>query len=305
MPSIDFDLRQLEIFCRVVELRSFSKAADAVFLTQASVSERIAGLENSIGARLLDRMGRQIVPTRAGELLYRHAIRLLDMKNTARQEIESFLGLRRGEINLGGSTIPGEYILPKIIGKFYEKYPFILIKLTISDSAEIERLVLSGALELGVIGSKSSSKDLIHYDLWKDELILVVDAAHRWAKRKAVSLNELLEEPFILRERGSGTQIIIEDLFKELGIDGIHSLRSTAYFGSSTAVKEGIKSGIGVSIISSRAVETEIKSGTLKRIKIKDLPQIKRSFYLIRDKRRIASPSCKAMIEFLKASEMA
>lgn len=305
MPSIDFDLRQLEIFCRVVELKSFSKAADAVFLTQASVSERIAGLENSIGARLLDRMGRQIVPTRAGELLYRHAIRLLDMKNTARQEIESFLGLRRGEINLGGSTIPGEYILPKIIGKFYEKYPFILIKLTISDSTEIERLVLSGALELGVIGSKSSSKDLIHYDLWKDELILVVHPAHRWAKRKAVSLNELLEEPFILRERGSGTQIIIEDLFKELGIDGIHSLRSTAYFGSSTAVKEGIKSGIGVSIISSRAVETEIKSGTLKRIKIKDLPQIKRSFYLIRDKRRIASPSCKAMIEFLKASEMA
>lgn len=302
MPSIDFDLRQLEIFCRVVELRSFSKAAEAVFLTQASVSERISGLENSVGTRLLDRLGRQILPTRAGELLYRHAIRLLDMKKAAIQEMEGFLGLKKGEINLGGSTIPGEYILPGIIGRFHEEYPFISIKLTISDTTEIERFVLTGRLELGVIGSRSSSKDLVHYDLWKDELVLVVHAGHSWAKKKAVSVNELLEEPFILREPGSGTQRIIEEAFKKSGIDGIHSLKSAVYFGSSTAVKEGIKSGIGVSIISSRAVETEIKSGALKKVRIKGIPSIKRSFFLIRDKRRIASPSCKVMIEFLQAS---
>lgn len=302
MPSIDFDLRQLEIFCRVVELKSFSKAAEAVFLTQASVSERISGLENSIGARLLDRMGREVIPTKAGKLLYRHAVRLLDMKKTVRQEMGNFLGLRRGEINLGGSTIPGEYILPRIIGQFYHKYPFVSVRLTISDSAEIERLVLNGSLELGVIGSKSSSRDLVHYDLWKDELVLVVYKGHRWAKKKTVAIDELLEEPFILREEGSGTQRILEDALKAYCIDGVHSLKFVASFGSSTAVKEGIKSGIGVSIISSRAVETEIKSGALKAIKIKDLAPIKRSFYLVRDKRRIASPSCMAMIEFLKAS---
>jgi DNA-binding transcriptional LysR family regulator len=302
MPSVDFDLRQLEIFCKIVELKSFSKAAEAVFLTQASVSERIAGLENSIGAKLLDRLGRQIVPTRAGELLFKQAIRLLDMKRTARLEMEDFLGLKQGEVRLGGSTIPGEYILPKIIGQFYKKYPFISVNLVISDTTETEKLVHRGDLELGVIGSKSSNKDLAHYDLWKDELVLVVSADHRWAKKKTVSLDEILQEPFILREKGSGTQRIIDEALKASGLEGILSLKSAACLGSSTAVKEGVKSGIGVSIISSRALETELKSGVLKTIKIKDIPSIKRNFFLIKDKRRVSSPACRAMFDFLQAS---
>jgi len=302
MPSIEFDLRQMEIFCRVVELKSFSKAAEAVFLTQASVSERIAGLENSIGARLLDRLGRQIVPTRAGELLYKHAIRLLDMKKTARLEMEDFLGMRQGEMHMGGSTIPGEYILPQILGRFYEKYPFVSVTLTVSDSAEIENLVHDGKLELGVIGSRPSNKDFIHHDLWQDELVLAVHAGHKWTKKKTVSMDEILEEPFILREPGSGTRRIIEDMLKASGLEGIQSLKCIGRFGSSTAVKEGIKSGIGVSIISSRALATEIKSGMLKTIKIKDIPSIKRNFYLIKDKRRVSSPLCQTMFDFLKAS---
>ena len=101
MPYIDFDLRQLEIFCKVVELGSFSKAADAVYLAQASVSERIATLEGMVGIKLLDRLGRQIVPTKAGELLYKHAILLLEMKRTALLEMKNFLGRKQGEIHLG------------------------------------------------------------------------------------------------------------------------------------------------------------------------------------------------------------
>jgi DNA-binding transcriptional LysR family regulator len=302
MPSVDFDLRQLEIFCKVVELKSFSKAAEAVFLTQASVSERIAGLENSIGAKLLDRLGRQIVPTRAGELLFRQAIQLLDMKRSAKLEMENFLGLKQGEVRLGGSTIPGEYILPGIIGQFYKKYPFISVSLVISDTTETEKLVHRGDLELGVIGSRSSNQDLVHYDLWKDELVLIVNADHRWADKKTVSPDELLQEPFIMREKGSGTQRIIDEALKTSGLGGILSLKSVACLGSSTAIKEGVKSGLGVSIISSRALETEIKSGVLKTIKIKGIPSIKRNFYLIKDKRRVASPACRAMLDFLQAS---
>ena len=96
MPAVDFSLRELEIFCRVVELGSFSKAAEAVFLVQASVSERIATLEKKIGTRLLDRLGRSAEPTAAGELLYKHAIRLLEMQTTARLEMNKFLGLEQG-----------------------------------------------------------------------------------------------------------------------------------------------------------------------------------------------------------------
>ena len=303
MPPIDFDLRQLEIFRRVVELKSFSKAAEAVFLAQASVSERIANLEKDVGTRLLDRLGRKIVPTKAGELLYKHAVLLLDMKRTARLEMENFLGLRQGEIHMGGSTIPGEYILPEVIGRFGEQYPFVSVTLTIADTSKIERLVHDGDLELGVIGSKSARKDLLHYDLWKDELVLAVHTDHRWAKKRMITLNELYNEPFILRELGSGTLKIIEDYLKAAGSDGVDSLKAIARFGTSTAVKEAIKSGFGVSILSSRALKTELEARILKTVKIKGLPALSRSFYLIRDRRRIASPLCHAMLQFLQSSD--
>ncbi len=300
MPNIDFDLRQLEIFCKVVDLKSFSKAADVVFLAQASVSERIANLERSVGVILLNRMGRQIIPTKAGELLYKHAVILLDMKKTAILEMEKFLGLWQGEILLGGSTIPGEYILPQLIGKFYKKYPFISIVLTVAGSREIEDLILNGRLELGVIGAKSLNKELVSYNIWKDELVLVVNTKHRWVNKNSISIQELYEEPFIIRESGSGTLKIIEDYLKSYTKKGIEDLKLVARLGTSTAIKEGIKADYGVSILSVRAVETEIAAGILKTVKIKGMPQMTRSFYLIRDKRRIASPLCQAMLDFLK-----
>ena len=216
MSKIDFDLRQLEIFCKVVDLKSFSKAANAVFLAQASVSERIANLEKSVGVILLDRMGRQIVPTKAGELLYKHATLLLDMKKTARLELENFLGLRQGEILLGGSTIPGEYIIPQFMGEFYKKYPFISVTLTIAGSREIEDMVLNGDLELGVVGSKNLNKDLASYDIWQDELVLAVNKKHKWANKKKIEIDDLFNAPFIIRESGSGTLKIMEEYLKSL-----------------------------------------------------------------------------------------
>ena len=159
-PSIDFDLRQLEIFCKVVEHKSFSKAASAVFLAQASVSERISNLEKMIGAKLLDRLGREVVPTRAGKLLHKHAQHLLDMKRNACLEMEYFIGVKQGEIHIGGSTIPGEYILPKYIEQFNNKFPNISVVLTIADTSKIEDGVSIGFLELGIVGSKSWTKEI-------------------------------------------------------------------------------------------------------------------------------------------------
>jgi len=300
IPPIDFDLRQLEIFRNVVELKSFSKAADVVFLAQASVSERIATLESMVGTRLLDRLGRQVVPTRAGQLLYKHAVLLLEMRKTASLEMQDFLGMKRGEVHIGGSTIPGEYILPKVIGRFREKYPLVSISLTIANTREIEGRVLDGNLELGVVGSKSSNRSLIQHELWKDELVLAVPAKHRLAEKDEILLKDICKEPFILREEGSGTLKIMEDYLKISGSMDVDSLNVMARFGTSTAVKEGIKAGLGVSILSSRAIDTELKTGILKALKIKDLSML-RSFYLIRDRRKIASPLCQAMLDFLFA----
>jgi DNA-binding transcriptional LysR family regulator len=298
MPTIDFSFRELEIFSRVVELESFSGAAEAVFLVQASVSERIASLEKKVGVRLLDRLGRKVVPTAAGELLYKHAILFLEMKETAQFEMERFLGLEQGEISLGGSTIPGEYILPDLIGKFNQQHPQLAVRLSIADSSEIKNRVLAGELELGVIGTKSQHPNLLCRQLWQDELVLAVPIRHRWARRKTVSLQELWGAPFILREEGSGTLKILDAYLRKSGKGGADTLNISARFGSSTAVKEGIKAGLGLSILSARAIETEVKAGLLKALKIRGL-SMSRAFFLIRNKQRIASPSCQAMLNFL------
>jgi len=301
MPTVDFSFRELEIFCKVVELENFSKAAKAVFLVQASVSERIASLEKKIGTRLLDRLGRKVIPTAAGELLHKHATLLLEMKETAQLEMENFLGLKQGEVSMGGSTIPGEYILPALISRFNKKYPYLSVQLRISDSSSIEKRILKGQLELGVIGSKSTHPNIISQQLWEDELVLAVPANHPFARRKSVSLKELRETPFILREEGSGTLKILEDYLRDSAENGTSAFQLTARFGSSTAVKEGIKSGLGLSILSKRAIETEVKAGLLKALKIKGL-SISRNFYMIRNKLRIASPSCQAMLDYLLAT---
>jgi DNA-binding transcriptional LysR family regulator len=300
-PPVDFDLRQLEIFRKVVELESFSKAAEVVFLAQASVSERIANLENMVGLKLLDRLGRRVVPTKAGELLYKHALNLLEMKRIACAEMEDFLGIRRGEVRIGGSTIPGEYILPKFLGLFGRKNPLITLTLAIADSAEIEHRVLEGQLELGVIGRKTSQRSLATNPLWQDELVISVPSGHLWARREEVTPEELTNEPFILRESGSGTLKTLDDYLRAAGLEGIGSLRIIARLGTSTAVKEGIKAGLGVSILSSLAMSTEFETGILKQLKVKGL-RMTRSFYLIRDKRRTPSPLCRAFIDFLISS---
>ncbi len=298
MPSIDFDLRQLEVFLKVVDLKSFSKAAKAVFLAQASVSERISTLETMVGVRLLDRLGRQVSPTKAGELLYKHAVLLLDMKKTACLEMQEFMGIKRGDIHLGGSTIPGEYILPKVLGLFCREYPLVSIQLSVADSVSIETGVLGGSLELGVIGSKTVQKALICHELWADELVLAIPAKHRWADLKTISVETLFEEPFIFRERGSGTFKIFDKYLRAAGTRGLIDLKAVARFGTSTAVKEGIKAGLGISILSSRALETELTWGVLKTLKLENLT-MRRSFYLIRDKRRVSSPLCSALCDFL------
>jgi len=296
-PSIDFSFRQLEIFVKVVELGSFTKAADAVFLAQASVSERIATLERMIGTRLLDRLGRQVLLTKAGELLYKHAVVLLKQKVAVRLEMQDFLGLRGGELCMGGSTVPGEYILPKIIGRFRREYPLVSVNLTVADTREIEDRVLKGKIELGVVGSKSLHRSLSCREMWQDDLVLAVPSEHPWAGKNDVSVEEIFQEPFIIREEGSGTLRIIEDYLCP-GSRGIDSLNVVARLSTSTAVKEGIKGGLGVSILSSRALDTELKAGILKALKVRDLP-MSRSFYLVRDKRRSSSPLCRAMFDFL------
>jgi DNA-binding transcriptional LysR family regulator len=296
---MDFDLRQLEIFKKVVELRSYSKAAESVHLAQASVSERMATLERTIGTKLLDRISREVVPTKAGKLLYKWAVKHLELKKQTCLELEEFLGIRKGDVEIGGSTIPAEYILPGVLMRFRRQYPDIIVRLSMGSSEAIARQVLEGTFELGVVGAHFRAKRLESLELWRDELALVVHPSHKWVGRHAITLKELGEEPFIERESGSGTRQIIQQQLARKSDEEFKGFRVVSQLGSSTAVKEGVSKGLGVSILSNRAVAAEIESGSLKIVPLNKI-SLQRSFFLIRDRGRTMSPLCRALFEFLQ-----
>ena len=293
------DLRQLEIFVKVAEFGSFSKAAEALYLTQPTVSEHIRTLEDEVGVRLLDRLGRGAAITRAGQLLLSYAQRMLALSREARQAMDGFQGRMSGELLIGASTIPGEYVLPAMIGRFKEKYPDISITLLIGDSQTAVDWVAEGRAELGVVGARLSHRGVDYKELMPDEVVVVEPGTHPWHGRKQIALEELRSEPLLIRERGSGTRAALEGALAEAGMD-LGSFRIVGEMGSTQAIKQAVKAGVGVSLVSKRAVEEECKSGLLWCLRVKDL-KVTRSFHLATHKERSRSPLAEAFRLFLEA----
>ncbi|MFH2099697.1 MAG: LysR family transcriptional regulator, partial [Pseudomonadota bacterium] len=212
------DLWQLHIFRHVVEKGSFSKAAEAVHLTQPTVSSHIKDLEDHFGCRLMDRLGRQAVTTPAGELLYAHAKKLLAARDEAENALHAFLGHPRGRLAIGGSTIPGNYILPGLIGPFVKEFPEVSVNLVVADTREIAHQTAEGLLELAVVGAVTPDRRLVHEPFLDDELILVVPAGHPFVGKKNVPIQDLASEPFVLREEGSGTRRSLSDMLATAGM---------------------------------------------------------------------------------------
>jgi len=291
------DLHQIEIFCAIVKYRSFSRAAEALFITQPTVSGHIKNLEAELGVKLIDRLGKRAVPTDAGDVLYRHGLRLIEERDRARQEIETLSGRVSGMLKIGGSTIPGAYILPPYIGVFKQKHPSISVQMSIDDTARITDAVLNGDLCLGIVGARLSDPRLEVHPFQTDELVVAIPAAHPWARKRTISLASLKQEPFILREEGSGTRRIMEDRLEKAGIS-LADLSIAAVVGSSDAVRQSVKAGLGVSILSSRALRDDIEARKIAAIRI-DGVRMERSFFVILLKGRSRSPLCKSFLEFL------
>lgn len=292
------DLWQLKVFTKVIDLEGFSRAADAVHLTQPTVSSHIRDLEAHFGCRLIDRMGRKAVPTRAGELVYKNARRLLEMAEQMETMVSEFLGTISGEIAVGGSTIPGGYILPQLIGVFKKKYPEVRIRVYVGDTEQIINDISASKLDFGIVGAETDKNRIAQKAIIKDEMKLVVRSDHRWALRTEVSLNEIAGEPFIVREQGSGTLKSLEKKLVQAGA-GINSFTVAAELGSTASVIQGIKSGIGISVLSTIAVADELRTGSLKALAISEV-DLTRHFYLISHMDRTPSPACRAFMDYLE-----
>jgi DNA-binding transcriptional LysR family regulator len=292
------DLWQLHILCKVIEKKSFSRAAEAIRLSQPTVSSHIKELETHYGCQLVDRMARKVVPTKAGELLYGYAKRLISLRDEAETAMAEHQGTLKGSLTVGGSTIPGNYILPRMIAHFAENAPEVTISLIIADTEQIVNETISGRLEFGIVGAKSNTKGITQEQLIQDEMCLVIPMGHKWAEKKGVSIKQLLEEPFIVRESGSGTRISIEQRLSRRGYR-LEDFKIVAEMGSTQAIIQGIKNNMGVSIISRIAVTDDVKADLLKTLNIEDV-DLKRNFYLTRHKSRSLSPIGKTFISFLK-----
>jgi len=292
------DLWQLNIFCKVIEQKSFSRAGETIHLSQPTVSSHIKDLEDHFGCRLVDRLSREALPTKAGKLLYKYARRLIALRDEMESALAEFQGKIKGHLMIGGSTIPGVYILPRIIGSFSARYPDVIISLKINATEKIINDTLSGELELGIVGDRTENKKIFQEQLIDDEMCLIVPAGHKWSQKKSVTFKMLLPEPFIVRERGSGTLRSIQRSISKSG-GSIDELNIVAEMGSTEAVCQGIKNRVGVSIVSTIAVFEELKAGNLKALVITGL-DLKRNFYLTTHKYRSQSPLGNAFVRCLK-----
>jgi DNA-binding transcriptional LysR family regulator len=294
------DLRALEVFCRIVELESFSRAAEAVLLTQPTVSGHIKALEAELGIRLLDRAGRRVTPTRAGEILHGYARRILALREEARQAIGEHKGGLRGHLIIGASSIPGAYVLPALLAAFKRDHPDVTIALHVSGSREIVRGVIEGAYEVGAVGARFEEGRVCYAPFAEDDLVLAVPAGHPWAGVRSVRPEELFGQPFVMRERGSGTRKAMEEALAADGADP-GRLRVVLEVTSNEAVRQAVKAGVGIAVISRRAIQDDIGCRLVAPVRLRGIT-LARQFYLVTHKSRSRSPLGAAFLAFLEKS---
>jgi len=296
---LQIDFRHLETFCRVADLKSFSKAADDLFLTQPTVSGHILSLEQSLSLRLFDRTSREVRLTKAGEVFLKYASKILSFRKDLLNALSEFSQGIKGELSLGASTIPGEYLLPKLMGDFKREHPYFIISLKIADTKEIVQYVLQDNVEFGIIGAKLNHPSL-HYEKYdEDEIIVVAPSDHPLTRKKKVNLEELLKEPWIIREEGSGTQMAIEKALRKKG-KSLKQFNVVMEMGSTSSVKEGVKARLGLAFISRRAAEEELNRGFLSRIDVEGIEPISRQIYIVSHRGRTLSPIGMKFLRFLK-----
>lgn len=299
----EVQLPYLETFSKAAELSNFTAAAKALALTQAAVSQRIQALEKALRVPLFRRHGGRIFLTEAGKRLHDYAQRIFTLHQEARSEIAGQKFSVSGELTLGASTIPGEHFLPAILSIFHQRYPDVEVRASISDSMGVIRQVEHGQVQLGLVGRKTDNPHLEFRHFATDRMVLVVPPKHAWSKRKQVTFKQLCKQPLILREAGSGLRHCFE---KELGrlSMSLRDLRIALELGSNEAIKEAVLRKVGLAILSSYAVQKELKARKLIALKVTDF-HCDREMFVVWDRRRVLSAPGRVFRFFLETNPIA
>lgn len=291
------NLRQLEVFLAVAETGSFSRAAEEVLLTQSTVSQHIAGLENELGVRLFDRTGRGAELTEGGALFRQHVRQVLAECADLRETMARFRGMEDPQLTVGASNIPANYLIPGMLPTLAARHPGIMLNVVAGDSREVVNRLAAGEVALAVVGNRFDDGDISFEPLLSDRLLLVVGSGHPWWQRTEVGLEELASAPLVVREAGSGSGRAVESALRQAGLDP-GRLRVVASLGSNEAVKQAVIGGFGAAFLSSLSIRRELEHGELMAVSPAGL-SVERRFWLATRRERTLSPAAQAFSRLL------
>jgi len=259
------NLRHLETFLLVADLQSFTAAARKLFMSQPAVSFQIKSLEEDLQVTLFQRGDKRLSLTPAGRLIYPEVKKMVTRYQKIKSGIDDMKGLKTGHLVAGASTTPGEYLMPLIVGEFRKVYPGITISLQVAGSGQVFRWLRDNEIDIGVTGSPATVSGIWCEPWVSDNLMLIVPPGHRWAGRGDLEADELLEEPFVLREQGSGTRRSFEKKLAEIGIDA-DRIKVSMEMGSTRAVITAVQAGLGVAVTSGLAAGNDLELGRIKSV---------------------------------------
>jgi DNA-binding transcriptional LysR family regulator len=255
-------------------------------------------MEELYETRLFDRSGNSINLTPAGEILYKRAKEILALYAEAQKNISEITGSIKGSLSIGASSTIGNYLLPTIISAFKKKVPRVNISLLVSNTKTITEKLNAGEIDIALVEGDVSKQRFAVDVLLSDELVVIMSPAHSWAERRNIPAMDLIKEPLILREEGSGTRQIILKHLEDHGIK-LSDLKISLVLGSSESIKSAVEEGVGVSIVSAWSARQAIKHGILKAMTFKDL-KFQRNFSIISPKRNYCTHTAKEFLGFLK-----
>ena len=287
---MSLNLHLLRLFATVVRTGSFSRAADALHISQPAISKGVRDFELQVGCRLLDRTPKGVRPTREGRALARHAETLFAAERAAEDELLSLRSLDSGSLRVGASTTIATYMIAEYLGVFHREYPGIDLHLIIANTRDIADLMIAHEIEIALVEGPIEDEQLVSQAWRTDAMSLVVNPQHRFAAfQHAFDSAELNDEVLIVREPGSGSREVVAQALASRGIEP----KRTLEIGSTEAIKQTVASGLGVSIISSATISDQVKLGRLKVVAMRDL-RIERTLWQLKVPGQIEIPAATA-----------
>ena len=279
-------------------MKSFSRAAEATLITQSAMSHLIKNLEEEIGVKLLNRSGRAVAPTSAGRLFYRNAKKILDQYRTMEDSIYTLVSKVKGTLCIGASPTVASYLLPQVFYGFSRSYPEVRIDLKVSGTERIIRDLYEGMIESAIVEGNLKNSDLFSREIAEDDIVIIASNDNPLAGKKVITTDDLLSQPFIMSEAGSGIREFIDDLLRDLKIDP-GDIRVLMTIGNTELIVQLVQYGIGISFVSKWAAFRALKDESIKVLKLSG-KRLQRKFYLISAEKEPATIVARTFSKFVK-----